>query len=525
MAICNCTDPTIPSDDCFIHSGCYTTPFQFTLSRDKCIFSNYAEELATIGGADLNVYKLLGIHEQTNMTDLTGFGKPISSGDQPAFEAIHAFDSECKEWRSLARGPEVTNCGFLGYDFGEVKLANGRNQYSHESFVQKHITTIGIQQSSIATERVTKARVERSPDGIRWFGTAIITLPDDDEMNYIGFKQSAAVRWWRVRPITFNGGDTDYWMIKKMELMDYSMTRLDNIQDEWGFLENRDREYSTCPVALKGVYDLSDTNTDLTRLGLELPETTTFKIHFNSMVSKLGRPMVVGDIIEIPSQTEYSANMRGIKKYVEVTDISWASDGFTPGWNALILRVVSAPLMAKQENMDIVGDFVKEKLMSAEAPGWMDIDQSSYSALPFIANDRINSAAKSMVQERGEDQQHLGTIDDAFLEAAADLGTDLGKISQPHSNDAYTRDALPPGGAKYSEGPELPPIEKAKDGQYARVFYPGKEEIPARLYKFSAKKNRWVYLESDERWKTNLNSTRAARFLNGKDRVNVNDTV
>lgn len=526
MPYCNqCNTDHLPQDDCFVHSGRYDTPFQFTLSRDTCIFNNYVEEMVTIGGADLNVHKLLGIHEQGNMTDLTGFGTPISSGDQPTFEAIHAFDQECSEWRSLARGDDICRAAFLGYDFGEVKLANGRNQYSVESYVEKHITTIVIQQSENPQNRVTKCRIERSKDGKKWFGTAIVNLPDDDCENPISFKQSSAMRFWRLRPLCFKGSFTDYWGVQKLELMDYNKTNLDNIQDDWGFLENRDREYAVTPVSIKGIYDISDTDTNLTRLGLELPEVTTFKIHFNSMVAKLGRPMVIGDIVEIPSQAEYSAKMVAIKKFVEVTDVAWAPDGFTPGWHALVLRVKAAPLMAKQENMDIVGDFVKEKMMGAEAPGFLDIDMSAYSAMPFIANGRIDSAAKAQVQERGEDSQHWGVVDHDDIVAGLELGTNVGKIDHSMSNPQYTRDALPPGGAPYTEAQTLPDISTAKDGQYARVVYPDKLEIPARLYKFSLKKNKWVYLESDERKITNLNKTRAAKFLDSPNRVSITDTL
>lgn len=524
MAICNmCNTSHLPQDDCFVHSGSFQSPFQLSQSTDVCMFSNYAEEATNIGGADLNIFKLLGIHEQGNMTDLTGFGTPISSGGQPTFGAIHAFDIECREWRSLARGPQVLDCAYLGYDFGYIKLANGRNQYSVETYVQKHITTINIQQSDEASQRVTSARIERSIDGKIWFGCAIVALPDDGNLNTINFKQSAAVRYWRVRPLVFNGGAKDFWTVKKLELMDYSITNINNIQDDWGFLENRDREYCTTPVALKGNYDITDGTTDLSRFGLEVPDTTTLKFHFNSMVSKLGRPIVVGDIIEIPSQTEYSVNMVGIKKYVEVTDVNWAADGFTPGWTALILRVIAAPMMAKQETMSIVGDFVKEKFQVGGAPGFLDTDSVTYAPISMIMNDRLDSAARTQVPEKGEDQQHYGIIDDTALEAATELGSDLGKLVEPKSNNVYTRDALPPGGAAYKEGEVLPAIEQAKDGQYFRLVYAKGLNIPARLYKFSIMKNRWVYLESDQRWLTNLNSTRASKFLNDPKRVNLNE--
>lgn len=506
-------------------SSACDTPFQLSLNRDSCILESYAAELAVIGGAELNVYKLLGIYEQGNMTDLTGFGTPLSSGDQPTFGAIHAFDLECREWRSLARGDDVTRVSYLGYDFGEVKLANGRNQYSVDSFVQKHITTLVIQQSENANHRVTKARIERSTDGKLWMGTAIITLPDDGNCNAISFKQSAAVRYWRIRPCTFNGGTNDYWTVRKLELMDYNVTAINNIQDEWGFMENRDREYALTPVTIKGTYELGDSPLDLTRLGLELPNVTIFKIPFKSIVAKLGRPIVIGDIIEIPSQAEFSVNLVAIPEFVEVTDVTWASEGFTPGWQAMIVRVTGSPMMAKQETMDIVGDFVKEKLMGSEAPGFLETDMATYSSLPFIANDRIVSAAKTLVQERGQDNQHMGIVEEEYIKAANELNVDIQKITNPETNGVYVRDGLPPEGLPYTESETLPDISKAKDGQYVRIIYPGNIDIPPRLFKFSLKKNKWVFLEQDERRRTDMNKTRASKFLNNPNRVNLTDPL
>ena len=69
----------------------------------------------------------------------------------------------------------------------------------------------------------------------------------------------------------------------------------------------------------------------------------------------------------------------------------------------------------------------------------------------------------------------------------------------PTPPNLYIESALPPGGAPYGEGFTLPPPAGVTDGEYFRLYYPPETNIAARLYRFSAVKNRWIYLEQDKR--------------------------
>ena len=503
----------VKTADCF-------TPFQLSTSGDSCVISQYVNESLLIAGADINVFKLLGIHQQGKLTDLTGRGKAIASSSQPTYDSAHVFDIGCGEWRSIERGNDVVAKSFIGYDFGEIKLDNGRDQYGINTFVQYHITTIRIQQGDNANNRATAARVEYSSDGMLWKGAAIVQLPDNNQGNLIHFKQSTPSKFWRIRPLAFNGGPNDYWVVQNLQLIDLSALSLDNIQDEWGFLENRDRQYAQSSVLLKGSYDMTDISSFLARFGMETTDEFTLRFHFLSMVASLGRPLVIGDIIEIPSQIQYGPDMTPVRKYMEVTQTAWDTNGFTPGWTPTILRVVAAPMLAKQETMDIVGDFADD----VDPMGFKKNNPQIFSGLAGILNEKIDSAARSQVPERGEDDTHKPIIPNEVVVAAESLGADVMQLVKYETNPGYVLDGMPPGGAPYTEGDTMP--EKPKDGDYHRLTYVNiGQNIPPRLYRFSLKKNRWIYLETDERMNDTVNSMKISQFLNSSTRKNINEVM
>ncbi|KKM02366.1 hypothetical protein LCGC14_1785130, partial [marine sediment metagenome] len=256
-----CPD-TKPSDVC--------KPFQLSENRDECIIEDFVEESLGIGGATLNVYKLLGVHEQGQLTDQTGNGTPISGGDATNFPIANAFDTLISAWRSLQKGDGVTASSYIGYDFGIIKLSNGRSRYGEPKDETRDVSTLKIKQLSNANNRVTRARVERSQDEIKWFGVDIVDLPDCDKLVTVNFRRSVPSRFWRLRPITFNGGDSDFWSVVALELIDFETTHITNIQDRL-YIENRNRDYQTPVIPLKGFYDLIDTQTELSRFGVETP--------------------------------------------------------------------------------------------------------------------------------------------------------------------------------------------------------------------------------------------------------------
>lgn len=483
--------------------------------KTNCYADNLSQEALAIAGATINVHKLLGVHEQTKLLDLTGSGQPISGGDLLPYVATSAFSTERNEWRSRQGGDAVVTSAFIGYDFGVVKLPNGRQQYGIPAPIRKLITCIKIKQSSDPTYRVTRARVERSDDGKEWRGVAVITLPDNDSLNTIHFKQSVPSRYWRLRPLAFSGGECSGWGVQALEMHDYAITNQQNIQDMI-LLENRDRDYQTEPVTLKGYYDLQSAVTDLTKFGMGVLVSYQIKINFNACVAALGRPVVIGDIIELPSEVQYTPDLRPVKRYLEVTDVTWDAGSYTPGWMPTMLLVTAEPALASQETRDIFGDLAG----SVDSSGLFNNDDGNATMYQDMSNvdQTIRADASTAVPEKGAEGSSL--IREFSEEEIALTEKTFPTIKKMNFNRTglFVEDAMPQNGEKYTEGPEFP--QSPKNGEYHRMTYAGSaQDVPARLYRWSSAKNRWIYLETDRREQYNLQKNGLEEYTTSPTRI------
>lgn len=494
------------------------SPWDLTQDSD-CFIDNVVGESLKIAGAELNVYKLLGVHEQGKLIDLVGKGQSISGGDNSIYPSKNAFFDNSLEWRSIQKGTNVISKSFIGYDFGPIKLNNDRLKYGVETENRKHITTIIIKQGANSKNRSTKIRIERSDNNKDWYGVSIINVPDNNDYNQISFKQSAPSRYWRLRPIEFNGSSNDYWAIISLKLIDYNKTNENNIQDLL-FLENRTRDYANESIKIKGYFDHLDVQTEVSRFGSELPSEIFFiNIHFATCVALFGRPLIIGDIIEIPSKAQYDINLNTIKKYSEVTDVSWSVEGYTPNtWRPTLLRIILQPAMASEETQDIFGDLS----LTPDNSGLLNIDDSKYQSILDI-NDFNKAEADSDVPLSGEDISNLATIpNDEVSQQQIDnylnLGIDLPKKFNPPKNGLYVEDAMPPNGEVYTEGDKFP--LNPKNGEYHRLVYTGlAKDIPIRLFRWSSIKNRWISLETDRRQQFNSLKPNIDKLLNNENSV------
>lgn len=476
--------------------------WQLSDSKDAGQIDDYVNEAMAIAGADMNVFKLLGVHEQGLLADLSGNGTGISGGTANGSSPDNAFYSAtnpCTQhmfWRSSQKGStEVITKAYLGYDFGVPKLENGRNRYGVDVDIKQHITTIRVKQSDDPNRRALQMRVERSEDGVTWFGVAIITLQDNADIQQFSFKQSALSRFWRIRPMSFTGSDSDFWEIQNLELIDWDQTNLFQTQDEYGWIENRDRDYADKAIAIKGFYDLFEKESDLTKFGLTVNGGIYYiTVNFNDIVNRLGRPIVIGDILELPSEAMYDPNMKEIKKYLEVTDVSWSAEGYTPGWKPTMLRVIAEQMLAKQETMDIVGDMVG----AVDQSGLFEIDENIDYSQMHKTSEKSEAQAECDVPLRGADSSEIRSFEEEEIEACEEQGIDLRKLSA-NQKATYMEDAIPPNGEPYTEGPSYPatPADKA----YHRLTYDGlADDVPPRLFRYSAAKQRWIYMETDLRY-------------------------
>jgi hypothetical protein len=136
-----------------------------------------------------------------------------------------------------------------------------------------------------------------------------------------------------------------------------------NIQDLL-FLENRDRVYSTDVYNLRGIYQISDNDFDLSQFGIQLANDTIFIVfHLNRMVEYLGRRLMIGDVLELEHLKDYypldlDAVPEALRKYYVIKDVSRGAEGFSATWWPHLWRVKCEPLVDSQEYKDIINNGV-----------------------------------------------------------------------------------------------------------------------------------------------------------------------
>lgn len=477
----------------------FRSPWSLTgNSSDACLTDSYISEQLSISGADVNVYKLLGIHEQGKLIDLTGDGRAISNGDHPNFPAKKAFDLFKTEWRSLQLGQDVILKSFIGYDFGEIRLDNDRLRYGIETFIKHNIARIRIKQGCDSINRATKIRLERSHDGVRWYGVGIRDVDDCDGIVTVDFPASVPSRYWRIRPVEFNGGETDYWSVQALQMMDYEKTDINNIQDKT-YMENRDMDYTDSPILMKGAYNPTDNQSFLSKWGIANGiggELFFIEFSWSDMIRVLGRPLVIGDVLQLPSETQYSANLEPVLKYLSIIDTGWSPNGYSAQWTPLVFRVVAKPAIASPETQDIFGKMTEEYDELGVADTNDGQNNKKYQDI-FDVDHTIVANANTEVPERGEDTANVQKLSDEVYEWAESFG-DKDMSEHDRRRNLWAQDGMPPNGEPFTQGDEFP--KNPSDGDYHRLTYSKiRQGIPPRLYRYSSAKTTWVYLETDRR--------------------------
>ena len=559
-----------PADFCF---GNWTMQNDCT-KLDEKFTENVVAESIEIAGSPINVFKLLGVHEQGRLVDLTGQGYPLSSGAGAGSDASNAFDITSSSWHSAQTGPLVVSTpAYLGYNFGTVKSSvTGQSSHAPAAKLSHHITTFKIQQGLLPQNRALQVRIDRATGELKanytftgtgngllvnlspgfdasestilitalsvttfsvfssirglstlnatlgvpfghqdarftiqpgsvpfaigdtfiiklsldWKRVDIVNLPDTPNVETISVRGSSPAPFWRIVPLLFNGGASDYWEVVKLELIDYEATNINNIQDTL-FLENRDRDYAQNSITLKCQYQPFDSVGDLGKFGFSILDQYVFTCSFARMVQLLGRPVVTGDILEVTPELSYDHNLMPVKKFLEVTDTGWSADGYSAQWKPMLFRFQAIQLIPSVEVRDILPMPQEAATRVSDGTFFEAINQIETTSLRASETTRVESQAA--VPEVGEDITELDT-------RIPDMWKD--KIAPPQTG-MYVENGLPPNGEPYEEGYRLPDITSATDGDYYRLNYEASTNIPARLYKFSAIKNRWLYVETDRR--------------------------
>jgi hypothetical protein len=137
-----------------------------------------------------------------------------------------------------------------------------------------------------------------------------------------------------------------------------------NIQDLL-FLENRDRKYETSIYRIRGHYNVQNLDFDLSQFGLFLNNDIIFiTVHYNEMIELIGRKLMVGDVFELPHLTDYhplnEAIPVGLRRYYQITDANFASEGFSQTWYPHLWRIKCEPLVDSQEFANILSEPISQ---------------------------------------------------------------------------------------------------------------------------------------------------------------------
>ena len=167
----------------------------------------------------------------------------------------------------------------------------------------------------------------------------------------------------------FTAGSTDLYVHKYMgptnqgPSIDYTQPEYDvlaptNIQDLL-FLENRDRTYDPNIYRLRGHYNVQNLDFDLSQFGMFLNNDIIFiTVHYNDMIDLIGRKLMVGDVIELPHLLDYNPLKETIptalKRFMQITDANYASEGFSPTWFPHLWRIKCEPLVDSEEFSQIL---------------------------------------------------------------------------------------------------------------------------------------------------------------------------
>lgn len=207
------------------------------------------------------------------------------------------------------------------------------------------------------------------------------------------------------------------------------------------FMENRDRTYDPDIFELRGVYNVTDNDFDLTQFGLFLTNDTMFiTFHTNDMVAKVGRKLMPGDVLELPHLRDdllLNHDRNAINKFYVVQDANRGSEGYSQTWYSHIWRVKVTPLTDTQEYADILG--------TADDPNSLKQDLSSYKTEINISNAIIQSAEL-------DDPLGIPLVDHLFGQPTTDDEYDHGEVldkgdqfpQMPNDGDYFVREDFSP---------------------------------------------------------------------------------
>ena len=314
----------------------------------------------------------------------------------------------------------------------------------------------------------------------------------------------------------------------------YNAVAETNIQDML-FMENRDRKYDPDIYTMRGIYNVSDVDFDMSQFGLFLQNDIIFMtIPINYSVKTLGRKIMSGDVIELPHLKDENALNDfsvALKRFYVVEDVNRASEGFSQTWYPHLYRIKMKQIVDSQEFKEILD------LPAQEGSSQTLRDVLSTYESEMQVNNAVIAQAEADAPKSGYDTSHLYTlqVDDRGVpelvttdssELDASTQNELAdRVNQTPEREGYQGyiigDGLAPNGEAFGSGIGFPTSQVEGD-YFLRV-----DMFPNRLFRYDGR--RWVKMEDNVRMSlsnTDTKQTQKGTFVNNTNEAKIGgDTV
>jgi len=294
------------------------------------------------------------------------------------------------------------------------------------------------------------------------------------------------------------------------------------------FLENRDRKYDADIYTIRGIYNVQDTDFNLSQFGMFLQNDTLFlTVHLNDVVERLGRKPMSGDVVEFPNlKDDYSLDASipiALKRFYVIEDVNRSAEGFSPTYWPHLLRLKLKTIVDSQEFRDIIGDAATEGSLASY--------MSTYNKEKEI-NDAIISQAEADAPKSGFNYKQFyvtpidergnfrleGANSEESISSDQPINAVIDTPASSHYGFYYNGDGIPPNGYVAGAGTSFPTSNVNKGDYFLRLDF-----LPNRLFRFDGV--RWIKVEDSVRLTTTNNNTRntfKTGFVNNSSTTTIN---
>lgn len=286
-------------------------------------------------------------------------------------------------------------------------------------------------------------------------------------------------------------------------------------------LENRDRKYEPDVYNLRGHYNVADLDMEMQQFGMFISNDNVFMtFHLNDMVERMGRKLMVGDVLELPHLKEFYAlddsRPTALKRFYVVNDTSRAGEGFSATWWPHLWRVKCKPMVDSQEYSQILDQIADDADGNPTNDTLRDL-LSTYNQ-EIQNNAAVIAQAEQEVPSSGYDTSQFYVVNSTTEGLAGDPSVTADSPAANGWTSGYlTGDGLAPNGQAVTSGTSFP--SSPAEGEYALRL----DMLPNRLFRYSG--SRWVKVEDVNRTSLTPGAGQTQRdsFINNTDTTFTDD--